>query len=87
MFPEDTTYAFAGKVRLAGKTEYTGTGRVEVYCNGEWGLVCNTGFNSNDANTVCRQLGYTVANDHGGNYGYVLLLSVLKLVKQSHVYF
>ena len=56
---------FSGSVRLAGETRFTGSGLVEVYCNGEWGLVCNTGFNRNDANTVCRQLGFTVATNHG----------------------
>ena len=38
-------------------------GRVEVYCNGIWGTICNETFGQDEANTVCRQLGYTVAND------------------------
>ena len=50
---------FSGYVRLNGTSDYTGSGLVEVYCNSEWGTICASGFKVDDANTVCRQLGYT----------------------------
>ena len=52
---------FPSMVRLMDG-DFTNEGRVEVYCNGEWGTVCNTTFDLNDAGTVCRQLGYADAS-------------------------
>ena len=37
---------------------YSNQGRVEIYCNGQWGTICADGFGSNNASTVCKQLGY-----------------------------
>ena len=48
---------FEGMIRLQGGS-YSNQGRVEVYCNGQWGTICDDGFGSTDAQTICKQLGY-----------------------------
>ena len=45
-------------VRLQGG-DYSSEGRVQVYCNGQWGAICDNGFGSSGALTVCKQLGYS----------------------------
>ncbi|KAK3704228.1 hypothetical protein QZH41_007852 [Actinostola sp. cb2023] len=45
-------------VRLAGGRS-PNSGRVEVRYHGVWGTVCDDGWDTNDAEVVCRMLGYT----------------------------
>jgi hypothetical protein len=45
-------------VRLQGGV-YSNEGRVEVYCNGQWGTICDDEFGENEAKLICRQLGYS----------------------------
>jgi deleted-in-malignant-brain-tumors protein 1 len=45
------------QIRLRdGVTQHQG--RVEIFYDGEWGTICDNGWNIDSANTVCRQLGY-----------------------------
>ena len=48
---------FSGMICLQG-CSYPNEGCVEVYCNGQWGTICDVGFGSTDARTICKQLGY-----------------------------
>ena len=51
-------------IRLQGGS-YSNQGRVEVYCNGQWGTICNDGFGYYDAISICKQLGYHDYYDYG----------------------
>uniref|UniRef100_A0A8C3AU80 Neurotrypsin n=1 Tax=Cyclopterus lumpus TaxID=8103 RepID=A0A8C3AU80_CYCLU len=45
-----------GAARLVGSST-SGSGRVEVYLNGQWGAVCDSHWSDRDASVICRQLG------------------------------
>ena len=52
-----------GNLRLMNgvQTRNIYTGRLEVFINGEWGTVCDDGWDINDAHVACRELGYSYA--------------------------
>jgi hypothetical protein len=61
---------YNGQIRLV-EGRYVSQGKLEVYCNGQWGTVCDDLFEIDEANTVCQHLGYTnaVSFSQFGPYG------------------
>ncbi|XP_076379231.1 uncharacterized protein LOC143259719 isoform X2 [Megalopta genalis] len=58
-------------IRLAG-SDNAHEGRVEVKILGAWGQVCDDGFGMNDANVICKELGFVLGALEirpGGFYG------------------
>ncbi|XP_039523119.1 galectin-3-binding protein A-like [Pimephales promelas] len=65
--PKQTTQE--GRVRLVGKLP--SSGRVEIYHDGQWGTVCDDGWDVAEAQVVCRQMGFpgAISVSSGGQYG------------------
>ena len=78
-----------GIVRLIGLTP--SQGRVEIFHNDQWGTICDHGWDIDDANVVCRQLGspnarqaYTGAS-HGQGSGPIWMDDVACSGSESHI--
>ncbi|XP_072176361.1 uncharacterized protein [Diadema setosum] len=59
-----------GFLRLVGGTDEH-EGRVEILCDGVWGTACDWGWDTEEGNAVCRQLGYSSAASvyHDAHFG------------------
>ena len=53
--------AYTGQIRLSSG-QYSNEGLLEIYCNGQWGTVCDDAFDPTDATVACKQLGYNTYN-------------------------
>lgn len=79
----------SGSIRLNGSTS---VGRVEIFYDGQWGTVCDDAWDINDANVVCKQLGYQRASrafrgaTHGHGSGPIWMDDVSCSGGETHLY-
>lgn len=72
------TNPYHSGIRLHNGSSYT-VGRLEIFLNGKWGTVCDDGWQMEDAQVACRQLGFLGAKryyTHGGGSGPIWLSNV-----------
>ena len=53
----------SGSIRLVSSSYYAAVaGRLEVFLNNEWGTICDSGWDGNDARVACKELGFLSVN-------------------------
>ncbi|KAL9961183.1 hypothetical protein ACROYT_G030081 [Oculina patagonica] len=78
-----------GTIRLNGSAP--STGRVEIFQSDQWGTICDHGWYINDANVVCKQLGFPKASHansgatHGQGSGTIWMNGVACSGSESHI--
>lgn len=58
---EAQSYGELRFVRGEEESSSPASGLLEIFLEGEWGTICDTGFDIIDANVACRQMGYGAA--------------------------
>ena len=53
---------FSGKSDRRSSGGSASAGKVEIQYQGQWGTVCEGGWDKNDAHVICRMLGYKAAD-------------------------
>ena len=78
-------------VRLKASDSNPLIGRVEVFHGGQWGTVCGRSWDMNDAQVVCRQLGFSGASGayrgatHGQGTGPIWMDDVACVGSESYI--
>ncbi|XP_078382504.1 uncharacterized protein LOC144665192 isoform X1 [Oculina patagonica] len=78
-----------GTIRLNGSKP--STGRVEIFHNDQWGTICDHDWDINEANVVCKQLGFPKASrahsgaTHGPGSGPIWLGGVTCSGNESYI--
>ena len=75
-------WPYSGETRLVGGITAS-EGLVEIYLNGEWGRVCSSsdnGMTNDEADVICKQLGYHSAVSYTPRYVYFGIMYVHLLV-------
>lgn len=72
----------SGQIRLVGGRS-ANEGRVELCLNNNWGTVCDTSWDVNDAMVVCRQLRYSTNGNKINDVHYARQQTPNKFIRLS----